>query len=177
MAGEPQTPTNSRYSLRQRTPAKPSQPAAPVATPTPRKRTRAAASSAGRGRKSARGRGGRGFGKRPTVVSSPSAISSSDASSEDEEVEDANPRRKHPNGTYRQEEDDDTDGEKPARRRPGRPRKPSGSPQTPGRRSWDVRRIPVHLTKHDAFRPVYLDEVARIMGQIPANDQAYSDRY
>ncbi|KAJ2059611.1 hypothetical protein GGI17_004313 [Coemansia sp. S146] len=47
---------------------------------------------------------------------------------------------------------------------------------TPARRSWEVRRIPVHLTKHDAFRSEQLDDAARVMQMVPVNDMD-GDRY
>ncbi|KAI9502320.1 hypothetical protein BX070DRAFT_227147, partial [Coemansia spiralis] len=73
----------------------------------------------------------------------------------------------------------------PARRGPGRPRKgeesraakASGTPTTPAKKSWEIRRIPVHLTKHDAFRPEYLEEVIRTMQTIPITGMPNEDRY
>ncbi|KAJ2693838.1 hypothetical protein H4218_005875 [Coemansia sp. IMI 209128] len=47
---------------------------------------------------------------------------------------------------------------------------------TPARRSWEVRRIPVHLTKHDAFRTEHLDDATRVMMTVPVND-VEGDRY
>ncbi|KAJ2550891.1 DNA-binding transcription factor yap1, partial [Coemansia sp. RSA 1933] len=75
----------------------------------------------------------------------------------------------------------------PTRRGPGRPRKgeelrspPRGGasvPTTPAKRSWEIRRIPMHLTKHDAFRTEYLEEAVRIMQQVPVSGTANDDRY
>ncbi|KAJ1662990.1 hypothetical protein IW140_004717 [Coemansia sp. RSA 1813] len=74
----------------------------------------------------------------------------------------------------------------PARRGPGRPRKgeelrgPRGGtsvPATPAKKSWEIRRIPMHLTKHDAFQTEYLEEAIRIMQQIPVNGTTNDDRY
>ncbi|KAJ2506594.1 hypothetical protein GGI11_006614, partial [Coemansia sp. RSA 2049] len=67
----------------------------------------------------------------------------------------------------------------PTRRGPGRPRKGeeyhrapragvgASAPTTPAKKSWEIRRIPVHLTKHDAFQTEYLEDAIRIMHQIP----------
>ncbi|KAJ2400566.1 hypothetical protein GGI23_001955 [Coemansia sp. RSA 2559] len=76
----------------------------------------------------------------------------------------------------------------PTRRGPGRPRKGeevrgprSGGgasvPTTPAKKSWEIRRIPMHLTKHDAFRTDYLEEAVRIMQQIPVTGTSNDDRY
>ncbi|KAJ2741963.1 hypothetical protein GGI20_004815 [Coemansia sp. BCRC 34301] len=46
---------------------------------------------------------------------------------------------------------------------------------TPAKRSWEVRRIPVHLSKHDAFRAEQLDDALRIMQAVPVGDA--DDRY
>ncbi|KAJ1732363.1 hypothetical protein LPJ72_003457 [Coemansia sp. Benny D160-2] len=77
----------------------------------------------------------------------------------------------------------------PTRRGPGRPRKGeeyhrapragvgASAPTTPAKKSWEIRRIPVHLTKHDAFQAEYLEDAIRIMHQIPVNGTANDDRY
>ncbi|KAJ1755580.1 hypothetical protein LPJ69_005051 [Coemansia sp. RSA 1752] len=174
MSEEPQTPSGGRYSLRTRTPAKASPPT--VHTPAPRKRARTIGSSRGRGsstplRGRGRGRGGSTRG-RSTKTPESSQESSSDSSSneeEDEEVEDFDPKNTDPNATYKINE------ETPVRRGPGRPRKTPHGADTP-RRTWESRRTPVHLTKHDAFRPEYLDAASRILSQVPV-ETAPGDRY
>ncbi|KAI9471529.1 hypothetical protein LPJ78_002433 [Coemansia sp. RSA 989] len=178
MADEPQTPGNKRYSLRVRTPAKPTQPEV-VATPAPRKRARKPTSSSrktGRVTTPSRGRGrGRASNRassraRNVAHEETSEESSDEMESLDEEVEDFG-RNKDPEANYVDEEE----SEQPQRRGPGRPRK-SMEPNT-ARRSWEVRRIPVHLTKHDPFCEEYLEQVARILGKIPVNELANGERY
>ncbi|KAJ2483202.1 hypothetical protein IWW56_000550 [Coemansia sp. RSA 2131] len=179
MGEEPQTPSGGRYSLRTRTPAKASP--ASVLTPAPRKRARTVGSSRGRGsstplRARGRGRGGSTRGRTTTKSDESSQESSSDASSsneeEDEEVEDFDPKNPDPNATYKMDETVDA---APVRRGPGRPRKTPNRTDTQ-RRTWESRRTPVHLTKHDAFRPEYLDAASRILSQVPV-ESAPGDRY
>ncbi|KAJ2498721.1 hypothetical protein GGH96_004079 [Coemansia sp. RSA 1972] len=174
MSEEPQTPSGGRYSLRTRTPAKASPPT--VHTAAPRKRARTVGSSRGRGSSTPlRGRGrGRGNSSRGRTTKTPeSSQESSDSSSneeEDEEVEDFDPKNADPNATYKMDEP-----ETPVRRGPGRPRKTPNRTDTQ-RRTWESRRAPVHLTKHDAFRPEYLDAASRILSQVPV-ESAPGDRY
>ncbi|KAJ2839429.1 hypothetical protein J3B02_006306, partial [Coemansia erecta] len=67
------------------------------------------------------------------------------------------------------------------RRGPGRPRKDASArpraEEGSSRKSWDIRRIPVHLTKHDPFKAENLFEAMHIMQQIPANGTLNDDRY
>ncbi|KAJ2356090.1 hypothetical protein GGF43_002291 [Coemansia sp. RSA 2618] len=108
---------------------------------------------------------------------------SSGEEDEDEEVEDFDPKRRHPDATYKADESSDDDEpshgvEHPVRRGPGRPRKQAHEgPATPARRSWEVRRIPVHLTKHDAFRAESLDACAHILNAIPVEELSSGERY
>ncbi|KAJ2470212.1 hypothetical protein GGI02_003077 [Coemansia sp. RSA 2322] len=48
---------------------------------------------------------------------------------------------------------------------------------TPVKRHLDLRRIPVHLTKHDAFRTEQLDEASRILQTVPVTRSSNDDRY
>ncbi|KAJ2726410.1 hypothetical protein GGI07_000548 [Coemansia sp. Benny D115] len=83
----------------------------------------------------------------------------------------------------------------PLRRGPGRPRKdglvsarktprhsrgdlhPGDSSATPSRKSFDLRRVPVHLTKHDPFKTENLEAAINIMQSVPVNTTANDDRY
>ncbi|KAJ1877224.1 hypothetical protein H4R99_004674 [Coemansia sp. RSA 1722] len=202
MAENPETPTTSRYSLRTRTPAKaPEPPATAPIQQTPRKRNRPAetssksttkAQSKTRARASstptAASRRRPGTSSRRTSTSTRKhAVSTKDGSDEDqEEAEISSEDEDYVTKTNKSAKHEATPQSASGsvvtpRRGPGRPRKDSSTKgrvdDGVSRKSWDIRRMPVHLTKHDPFKVENLFEAMRIMQQIPANGTLNDDRY
>ncbi|KAJ2079501.1 hypothetical protein H4R24_003734 [Coemansia sp. RSA 988] len=196
MAGQPQTPTKKRYSLRTRTPVKATE--VSTTTPTPRKR----AKTTGSEKKSVKGHSTpsktRGKGKNGINKGDEPAAEIGDAyggiginiANSDEEMQDIGTNGK--SQLTSDEEILESSNGNPARqpvtprRGPGRPRKNerksagdfSSTPTTPAKKAAEARRIPVHLTKYDAFRESQLEEVSRIIHSISAsNDSPTADRY
>ncbi|KAJ2502469.1 hypothetical protein IWW47_002991, partial [Coemansia sp. RSA 2052] len=158
----------------------------------------------GRGRGRGRGGGGRAAAaaaRTPGSDGSESPGGGADAavqSSEDEEYEPAEAEGEGPASLLGARRGVQTPAPLqvvPAGRRRGRPRKSVGvagssagrgvrdletlvggmALATPVRRGgWEVRRLPVHLSKHDAFRSDQLDDALRIMQAVPVDGD---DRY
>ncbi|PIA13699.1 hypothetical protein COEREDRAFT_83299 [Coemansia reversa NRRL 1564] len=204
MAGQPQTPTNKRYSLRTRTPAKAAESPikeASAPTPTPRKRAKTTGSMK-KTRKGAltptkaRGKGKGGANKHDvpaTAAEIGDAYGSMDfnIAASDDETQEVQANGK--SYLYLDEEvleSSNGNSSKRAttpRKGPGRPRKNgrksfgdsnNSLPTTPAKKAAEARRIPVHLTKYDAFRSEQLEEATRILHGIPvSNDSPTADRY
>ncbi|KAJ2808734.1 hypothetical protein H4R20_000679 [Coemansia guatemalensis] len=202
MAGQPQTPTSKRYSLRTRTPAKaaesPTEVSAPTPTPRKRAKTTSSAKKSGKGVSTpskTRGKGKSGATKREVPATAAEigdvygGMDFNIGSSDDETQEAGTNGKSH---LYSDEEILESSNGNTTRRSttprkgPGRPRKNgrkslgdiNSTPTTPAKKAAEARRIPVHLTKYDAFRSEQLEEAARIMQNIPVgNDSPTADRY